>query len=538
MASNNSVHLSDEQLALFEDGELSGRESSHLESCPECSRRLRARRAAAAAYVEYRDSIRGPLLPPVPKPWPSLDTLIRENQGTKRAGTFRWWPAPALAMAVCLVLAVVVLHKVFPNGEARESARANELLTESAQVELPEGRLISLRVRGQTLVRPAVLITEGRADNGPGMADVEMAFASAHYSWREPLSARSFQAWRRGLKNKRDFVSMIRGHDEKEAYRVRTDSPAGTLRSASLTLRVKDLRPTDGTFEFEALGTVELAETATPAALAVPDHASSEPVSTASPHTETLAGPEDTLHVLAALDQIGADVGEPVNVSEDAQHQHVVVRANGLDQERRQQIAQALTPLPRVILDLTSSDSSPRPIRPATPETYSTSIPEAVRQQLDDRLGGAAARQEITDRVLEASASALARAHALEVLADKFPPETEARLAAQDRELLRNLRDGHTAELGRLVAKIRSDLQPLLVSSASPPPYVTDNGTGRPWQAGILALVVSAQETDKLLNRLLAGSYSQSSGEEMLRGLSSQIDRFERAVQSQRQQGR
>lgn len=538
MASNSSVHLSDEQLALFEDGELSGRESSHLESCPECNRRLHDLRATAAAYVEYRDAIRKPLLPPAPKPWPRLDTLIRAKQQTKSAKTFRWWPAPALAMAACLVLAVVVLHRVFPNGAARESARANELLTESAQVELPEGRLISLRVRGQTLVRPAVLITEGRADNGPGMADVEMAFASAHYSWREPLSARSFQAWRRELKNKRDVVSVIRGHDEKEAYRVRTDSPAGALRSASLTLRAKDLRPTDGTFEFETLGTVELAEAATPAALAVPDHASSEPVSTASPHTEALAGPEDTLHVLAALDKLGADVGEPVNVSEDAQHQHVVVRANGLDQGRRQELAQALAPLPHVILDFTSSDSSPRPIRPAIPETYSTSIPEAVRQQLDDRLGGAATRQEITDRVLEASASALARAHALEVLAQKFPPETEARLPAPDQELLRALRDGHIAELVHLVANIQADLKPLLVPFASLPPYVADNGTGNPWQAGVPALVVSAQETDRLLNRLLAGSYSQSSGEEMLRGLSSQIDRFERAVQSQRRRGR
>jgi hypothetical protein len=152
-----------------------------------------------------------------------------------------------------------------------------------------------------------------------------------------------------------------------------------------------------------------------------------------------------------------------------------------------------------------------------------------LRQQLEDRLGGAVALQEVTDRVLEASASVLAQAHAVQVLAAKFPPEIEARLAVQDRELLLALQQRHVAELGRLAARIRAELGPLLT-----PPQAGETRTGQPWQTGAASLVASAQEMDGLLNRLLAGSYSQSSGEAMLRDLTPQMGRLEWAIQMQR----
>jgi len=127
-----------------------------------------------------------------------------------------------------------------------------------------------MRLHGRTLIRPAVLISDTTAEKELDMAEVQMVFAAAHYSWREPLSARSFQAWRSGLRNKRDSVSVIHGDGGNESYRVRTDSPAGVLRSASLTLRAENLRPTDGAFEFQGLGIVELAEARTSAERASP----------------------------------------------------------------------------------------------------------------------------------------------------------------------------------------------------------------------------------------------------------------------------
>ena len=139
-ASKNSSHLSDEQLAQFQDGELSGSEASHLESCSHCGSRLQDLHAAAMVYLEYQDSIRRPLLPPAPKPWPSLSALIARHEESHPLRALRWRPAMALAAAACLVATLLVLYKVLPSRLMEQSSiRANELLTQSARVRVAKG---------------------------------------------------------------------------------------------------------------------------------------------------------------------------------------------------------------------------------------------------------------------------------------------------------------------------------------------------------------------------------------------------------------
>jgi hypothetical protein len=525
MHSNRTAHLTDEQLARFQDGELPSAGAAHLEHCPVCASRLRDWNAAAAAYAEYRDAIRAPLLSPAPQPWRSLDQLIAAHQSSRGTNALRWW-AVAMAAALSLALALVATHR----SADQPSARANRLLARSALATLPANRMIAMRARGRTLLRPAVLASdEGDAAADPDMAHLRNLFRSARYGWREPLSPRTFQSWRNMQKDRRDSVSMISERGENRLYRVRTDVPAGVLRTASLLLRAEDLRPTAGDFEFAGEGPVSITETAAPveaAPMARPTTPEASPV-------ETPVGPADTLRVLAALNEIGADAGEPLDVSQDARHRRVVVRAAGLDPARQQQIAAALAPLPRVTLDFESGPPRTAAVSLAAPQTYSSNIPAGLRQRFEERLGGPVAVQELTDRTLEASAVILARAHAMEVLAANFPPETEARLSLQDRSLLRRLRLRHVAELERLAARIRTGLKPLLASPSAPHPPFGDNQGGETWQAGVSSLVASARETDRVLNQILAGSYSQSSAEDLLRGLASAVDRLESAVQSQ-----
>ncbi|HXJ39611.1 MAG TPA: hypothetical protein VNH18_10055, partial [Bryobacteraceae bacterium] len=211
MGEHRSAHLSDEQLARVQDGALPFSGTSHLDTCPECANRLRDLQTASAAYMQYRDSIRGLALPPAPKPWRSLDSLITEQallaeaKGGSRARAWRWWLIPGLAAALCFIfVTLIVLRK-----PARQvSSQASELLTRSAGAELPPNRVISIRMRGRALVRPAVLATIDPQERDPGFAHLQMVFNNAHYSWREPLSAGSFQSWRRALRNKRDTVSV------------------------------------------------------------------------------------------------------------------------------------------------------------------------------------------------------------------------------------------------------------------------------------------------------------------------------------------
>jgi hypothetical protein len=503
-------HLTDKQLALFEDGELAQSETAHLKSCAECRRRLREIESLMAAYMQYR----GRALPP--HSWAPLDTLT----GIQK--TSRWWPRFALPAAACAVLAALAYYR----AADRPSARTNELLERSASLALPEGRAIFVRTAGRTITRPAVLMDAAR-DADPESAHLRTLFVAANYSWRDPLSARSFRAWRSGLREKRDSVTVIRQKGTEDSYRVRTESPGGALRSVSLTLGAADLRPTDGTFAFDGEAPLEITEVPSAATEVV----QVKPPVASAPPTEALATPEDMLHVLAALDAVGADVGDPIEISEDSAHRHVVVSGNGLTPERRQLIGEALKPLPRVVLEFDSGVRDAVAAQSASPaERNSTDIPADFRRQLEDRFGGAVALQEITDRVLESSASIVARAHALQTLATWFPPGVAGSLADRDRELLRNLQQRHVAELRRLLTRMRGDLEPVLQGFAAPAPVASTD-----WQSAVPGLVLSAQNADNLLNRLLAGSYTQSSGQDMLRGLPQELQRLEGSLRAEEQ---
>ena len=142
------------------------------------------------------------------------------------------------------------------------------------------------------------------------------------------------------------------------------------------------------------------------------------------------------------------------------------------------------------------------------------------------------ALQEMTDRVLEASGSAVARAHALDLLASKFPPETEAGLAEADRALLGRLRQVHITALDDLTTRIAKDLEAIL---PGPLPEAEARYRGRGSERDLVAAV---QQLDDSLNRLLAGSYSGSSGEALLNGLAGQLANLRRTIALRKERGR
>jgi hypothetical protein len=123
------------------------------------------------------------------------------------------------------------------------------------------------------------------------------------------------------------------------------------------------------------------------------------------------------------------------------------------------------------------------------------------------------------------------------VLAEKFPPETEAQLAAGDRQLLRGLAQRHLSELDRLAVRICLELIPLLPTSNNLASGNSENEMAN-WQSGAAALVAAARANDTLLNRLLAGSYSQSEGDEMLGALARRLQKLETAVKAEQQGGK
>jgi hypothetical protein len=518
-------HLSDEQLEHYRDGELAAGDMVHLKSCEECTGRLHEMDEAMAAYVEHPQMVQA-THPMPPRPWASLDALIARDAESGRSKILRWWPRLAVAAAACAVVAALVWRQ----NVDHPAIRASELLARSASVARPRSHDIVFRLGGGTtgriLVRPAVLTTEATPQRNAAAEHLRSLFVAAHYSWRDPLSARSFQEWRSGLRQKRDSVSVIRQQGQ-ESYLVRTDSAAGVLQSTSITLRAMDLYPTDASFAFAGEAALDVSDAPVPS---TPEPVPATPGGQRELGKETPASPEDTLRVLAALDAIDADVEDPIEISEDSEHRHVMVRGRGVAPERRRLIADALKPPPRVIVQFgagTSAASAPQTAPANSVQRTASDIPPDLRRQLEERFGGAVALQQTTDSVLDASASILARAHALETLASKFPPEIVREMPERDRALLRELQQHHAGELQRLFARMQGDLQPLLAAAKTPAQPAAE------WQSTVPELMASARAVDDLLNHLLAGSYTQASGSEMLRKVSPAIDRLGSAIQAQ-----
>ena len=491
-------HLSEEELGLHQDGELGPSLAGHLEWCAECKQRLDDLQIAIAAYAQMCRPA------DAPRAWKSLAALHDAADSPRR-----WvgWRIPALAAAAFLAVAAVVVWHHQPD-------RAADLLARSSDFRPASHRAIAMRVHGRTLLRPAVLTSGASPNRDPDVNRVAALFVQARYSWADPLSARSFREWRDTLREKSDSVTVIRPGTPDQAYRVRTRTGASVLHQASLILTGADLRPESGTFEFEGEPSFEMDEVdespAPPVAPTLPHRPEAEP--------ERPARPADALHVLAALNRIGADVGEPITVSQDARE--VLVSATGLDAARRQEVAAALDGLPHVRLNLNAQPAETGTRRTAS-ERNTTGIPDGLRRQLEQKAGGSVPLQEITDRALESSGEAVSVVRALDRVMAQFPPDVESALEPADRDLLRGLRGRYLEDLRGAVERLSLELQPLLPVKPTAP---ASSGN----------LPEAVLQVDAELNRLLAGSYTEAEGQSILRSLPAELDALARRIREAR----
>ena len=280
MSSPQIPHLEDDQLLRLLDSELPDSEASafrsHVKACWTCRTRMEELESSIGDYVRYRDAMK-PLYPPPPRPWsdlqPSLERVDRTldsvplsplvSPGPRNPRhVLRLRPAHWLALAAAVIAAMVLVRRM----ELIPSVSAAELLRKAIAVQntpAPQRR-IRIKTRHRSFTRAASL-PAATASQKMDM-DLIAMFESAHFNWREPLSARSFAGWRDQLREKRDEVRTI----DNQAYVVQTSTSSSELRQATMTLRRPGLEPTEETLEF-ATGTVEI---------------------TAAPDEEAAAGPE------------------------------------------------------------------------------------------------------------------------------------------------------------------------------------------------------------------------------------------------------
>lgn len=496
MSSLELSHLDDGDLLRIIDEELSAGEAAQLEAhvagCQVCHSRLTELRATLDGYTQYREIIAKHAAPP-PRPWPDLrssfaeidHSLVAPRRLPRRSFAVR--PVHWLAIAASLIVVLLLTRKF----ERVPAVSAAELLRKAAAAEsgFPPERRIRVKTRKAVFSRPAVAAHASE--------NLQPLFDAAGFSWQNPLSARSYAAWHDALSDKQDSVDTgASQNDPAGVYVIKTSTAVNPLRSATLTLRARDLRPVREMLEFTT-ETVEITE---------------EPsgvVNAAAPPAGRATGPPEPapsldssvlnrkLAVFAALHLIQADLGQPVDIRQAGSR--LIVNGTGLTAAQGDRLRSALAPIPGVEVHL--DEARPQSQGPA--QRIETVGPDtsAVQQRLQTMLGDQASAEKFINHALDNSDAVMARVHALRALARAFPPDVETLLTDRDRASLAALRDDHAAALDKCIEETERTLSAVtnsIPSVAKPAPVS--------WQVAIDPLFASAQRFDETLNAVLTGA--------------------------------
>jgi hypothetical protein len=523
MSKPRIVHLEDEQLLRYADGESPARDAaairSHLEACWQCREQLDQLQNTVGECVRYRKNILQRHLPPPPAPWTDIYRGFGEIDAALAQASFRErvarilrapaYSAKRWAAVAVTIMAVCVLYYRFRQAPSVQAAELLRKAIAAADAHPGKPRRIQIRTKDRILTPDA-------------LSSLQVLFRQAHYDWDDPLSAKSYQVWRDALTDKRDSVA-----EERDAYRIRTDTGSGELMAATLKIRMQDLRPVEERFEFRNREWVEITEltgeSAPPVVIAKADgNTADNHTKMSTPSTSATIG--DELHVLASLHRVGADLGDPIEVSRAGGD--ILVDGVGIAPQRQQEIHDALSAQRHVVVRF----SEPAPAK-LEPEREAHPDIQQLQAQMAEQIGGRVDFSQLATQVLDMSESMMARAYALRRLAERIPTEVETELSSQDRQLLKSLQQEHTEALRRQTAEIDRLLRPALESVRVAPPSSPDSIA----HSSAEELFQSARRVEKLLAVMFGAAPPESPGDQVpsqllssLAQLRARVDAYDR----------
>ena len=531
-------HPGEEQLLRYSDGELSARATnrvrSHLQACWQCRTAVDEIEETVGASVRYRTNVLHRHLPAAPAPWvdiyrsfAEIDATLDRPSFADRLAQVLSFPARHAKKWVPVAVALMIAWGLFYRYRLTPSVQAAELLQKAiaAQDNHPlKPHRLQVRTKSHTFTRATGHAQASTAGDREELSSLQTLFQNANYNWDDPLSAKSFAAWRNQLPAKRDQVV-----ENRDSYRIETDTTSGDLMQASLQLRTSDLQPVEGRFEFRNDEWVEITtladepeaavSTVAPALRPAPSVREAAPNAVAPSIPEPAATAGDELRVVTALHQIGADLGDPVEVARNGSE--IVVSGVGLNADRRDEIQRAVAALPRVVTRF--SDSSPAaPPEQKTPEKQAAGDNRQLQARIAEQIGGRANFDQLAAQVLDMSEPMMARVYALRALEERFPAPSESQLAAQDVEGLRQIQREHVAALRQQLAALDQALRPLLASAhvrSTPEPAFSSDA----WQPATEELFQSARHLEKLLAIMFGASPADSTDQPITSQLASSL---------------
>jgi hypothetical protein len=508
--SSLQTHPEEGQLLRYLDGELPGRESrqvrGHLESCWQCRSAVEELEGAIAACMDYRKEVLQGHLPPPPTPWADLtagfariDSEVAADGWGIRLGN--WLTGPRLqrwafsAAAVALV-AVGVYYQVVHTPSVQAATLLRRAVAAAHATPVPAK---PVRMRGNFTSRTAIAAK----------------LRAAHYPEGEPLSPISFQQWRESLPQKHDEIATVSNPEvpSESWFRIKTDAPDGDLAAASITLRASDFHPVGSRFEFRDQewveynefsetpatdgGTPAVSRLDTPTRRVVPSRPS------ALPSGESASISEE-LRVLAALHGIGADLGDPLDITRSGGR--VLVSGVGIPAGRQREIHRALDPLPNVAVQFVDPASgAPAQSLAETTEVKPDSTHRSpIQTRLEQQLGSRAAFERFSIQTLDELDNAMAHAYALRSLAQRFPEGTA--MSDSDRSLLADLARTHLETLTSQINELHRTLAPVLVSLGGATAQGRPVTNVRAWQTAAEDTFAASRRVEVLLSSLVGAT--------------------------------
>jgi hypothetical protein len=522
MSNLNLRHPEDGQLLRYLDGELprgkANQIRSHLEACWQCRAEIEELQSAVGDCVRYRKNVLGACLPPPPAPWRALDFEKADAELANRSifarlasflsptrnAPLRW----ALTGVAVLALAAGIFQQLRQTPKVEAAVLLQKAIA-VAQSRPVGGRRLQITTRTGRITRSLSERAIGAASRTAASTaqETELAhlFQSAHYDWNNPLSAAAYSGWRDQLPSKKDEVLSA-----PNSYDIITTTADSELVSATLKLRTTDLEPLQGRFEFRNREWVEMTELVdqqtTPASTVagatggmprqpgVPPGPSLDPAA-AAPESSSFS---EELQVAAALHQIGADLGEPIEITREAGQ--IVVSASGIPAQRQQQIHGQLDRLPHVVVrfaDPVFPASAPVQSEPVARDAAGTEKTNRTAR-IEQRLGGRPQFERVSGQILDWTDSAMTRAYALRRLAEEFSADAEQTMTADDRRNLRALGRSHLDAFSKDSQSISTTLRPVLTGlggGAFPLEVRTEANT---WQAASDELLTAARRVETL----------------------------------------
>ena len=234
----------------------------------------------------------------------------------------------------------------------------------------------------------------------------------------------------------------------------------------------------------------------------------------ASRTVRAIPSPVDTeVRIFAALHRIDADLGDPIEISSDSKGNFKVIGI-GLASARQAEVRDALASLPDVSVDFPDA-------RPAAAEANSRAVhfvagKSPFEESLQRFLGGQAAWESYANEVLDESDAVLTRAHALQTLADHFPPARRAALGQSEKAMLDEISDAHRTAFGQHARNLESLIAPIRETLHAPSVRAAQRASGPlpPAEAmdRVLSVIFGVASTNLTAAQLLA-ELSQASSE-------------------------